>query len=82
MTLELSDDGYGAIMDQVQMLEDHAWEGILQPNASGAGKPAPDAHSYKMFQEIVSESRKLRRVIQENLLIVPNAAGPNGPEAA
>ena len=82
MTLELSDDGYGAIMDQVEKLENHAWEGIFQTNVSGGGKLPPDTYAYKMFQEIVSESRKLRRVIQENLLIVPNAAGPNGPEAA
>ena len=82
MTLELSDNGYGDIMDQVQKLEDHAWEGIFQTNASGGGKLPSDTHSYKMFQEIVSESRKLQRIIQENLLIVPHAACPDGPEAA
>jgi len=82
MTLELSDGGYGTIMDQVQKLEEHAWEGIFQTNASSGGKLSPDTYSYKMFQEIVSEARKLQRTIQENLLIVPTAAGPDGPEAA
>jgi len=82
MTIELSDDGYGNIMEQIQKVEGHAWEGIFQTKAPGAGKLPPDTYTYKVFQGIVSESRKLQRIIQENLLIVPNAAGPDGPKSA
>ena len=80
MTLELTDNGYGSIMEQVQKLESLAWEGLFPDKARQSLQP--DLHSHQTLQEIVSESRRLRRIIQENLLIVPKAAAPDGPAAA
>ena len=78
MTIELADNGYGNIMDQIQKLEDLAWEGIFPERIPDER----DLPAYRKFQDIVSESKKLRLIIQENLLTVPNTAGPEGPRAA
>ena len=78
MTIELGKDGYGIIMAQVQKVEELAWGGIFPSEAPGP----KDQSSYKKFQDIVSELRNLRGIIQENLFIVPKAAGPDGPQAA
>jgi len=78
MTIELKDDGYGNIMEQLQKVESLAWDGIFP----GKAPDEKDCQSYRKFQDIVAEVKSLRYIIQENLLIVPNAAGPHRPGAA
>jgi len=53
MTLELKDDDYGTIMEQVQKVESLAWEGLF-PNKVRQSLQ-PDLHSHQTFQEIVAE---------------------------
>jgi|GEM_PF-1980406 len=78
MSLELYSDGYAKIMDQVQLIENLANEGIFPtqtPDKKGL-------YFHKFFVEISSETKKLRGIIQENLYILPTNAGSNDPEAA
>jgi hypothetical protein len=75
--IELTDDGYEKIMDEIQRIEDIACEGIFPRQAADELK---DAH--KKFQSILSEVKNLRQVLLENLVIVPMKNGPDEPSAA
>ncbi len=75
MIIELKDDGYEKIMGEIQNIEDAAQSGIFP-------KRTHEQDSYKAFQTILSGVRKLRGIVQENLLIVSKTAGPEGPNAA
>jgi hypothetical protein len=75
--IEVKDDGYEKIMEEVQLIEDIACEGIFPRQAADELK---DAH--KKFQSILSEVKNLRGIIQENFLINTKAEGPDGPNAA
>ena len=75
MSLELSNNGYGDIMQQVQKIENLVNEGVFPNNGRGLSRT-------NLLLELSSETRKLRQIIQENHLILPTKASPDGPRAA
>ena len=57
---ELSNDGYAKIEAKIQAIEALAYEGFFSQKSS-----------MSQFQQILSETKKFRQILNEVLLIVP-----------
>jgi hypothetical protein len=62
MKIELADDGYEKIDVRIQEIENLAYEGVFS-----------DKNTVSRFQQIASETKKLRQMLREVLLLVPDA---------
>jgi len=62
MTIELSHDGYEKIEAQIQAIEDLAYDGVF----SNGGAPG-------ICQKITLEAKKLRQIVREVTILVPDA---------
>ena len=72
MTIELSPDGFERIDAQLQAIEELAYDGVF----SNGG--APDR-----CRQITLEVKKLRQLVLEVMLLVPNTVkAPEGEEGA
>jgi len=70
MRIELRPDGYERIDAGIQAAEELAYEGAFD------GRDAP-----ARFRQIVAETKKLRQILREVLIITPSAEAA-GPDAA
>jgi hypothetical protein len=69
--LELAPDGYGRITEKIQAVEDIVNKGLFNPDAA-----------VRCPQEAYNGPRVLRQTLDGACLLVPDAAGPPGPDAA
>ena len=65
MTIELRHDGYEKIDAQIQAIEELAYDGVF----SNGGAPG-------RCREITLEVKKLRRIVLEVMLLVPDPVKP------
>jgi hypothetical protein len=69
--LELSPDGYERVLKKIQDIEDVLNKGFFEPDT------AP-----RQLRTASGEMYELRRIFNEVCLLVPDTAGPSGPNAA
>jgi hypothetical protein len=67
MKIELTPDGYEKIDAKIQGIENLAYEGVFS-----------DKNTVSRFQQIASETKKLRQILREAMLLVPAAAASGG----
>ena len=72
MKLELKPDGYERLEAGIQSVEDAAWDSAIASS---------DAVMKSKFHKITAETRKLRQILREVLILNPKAEA-GGPEAA
>jgi hypothetical protein len=71
MKIELSEGGYEKIDAQIQAIEELAFDGVLSRR-----EEAP-----KRCQQIIQETRKIRQILREVLLLAANATCGKGSAA-
>jgi len=67
MKIELAPDGYEKIDAAIQGIENLAYEGVFS-----------DKNAASRFQQLAGETKKLRQILREAMLLVPGAAAGGG----